>query len=91
MTTPRDESALRYALDHLQAVRSEMQDRVQEARQQAGFHALEALESDNRAEDCRERASRLSVRASAYLEVVAIVEDRIASIKSQHPRTHLET
>lgn len=53
----------------------ELDDRAEEARERAGFHALEAVEMERSPEnaeaaaDCRERALKLSAAASAYLDV----------------------
>ena len=61
----------------LRRLADELEDKVDDIRGEAGFHALEALEADNQdAQESRERALKLSARASAFLEVIELIRDR---------------
>lgn len=72
----------------LRGLITELEDQIEEIRETAGFHALEALEAENQdARDCREKALKLSARASAFVEVIDKLKDRCPGCNCDGPRS----
>jgi len=66
---------------------NEIEERIEDARERAGFHALEALESDNQdAREQREEALKLSARASAYVEVRDLLQEHCPACNGEERR-----
>lgn len=65
-------------MKELRNLAAQLEDWVDDCRNEAGFMALEALETDNQdARECRERALCMSARSTAFAEVLSMVRDRI--------------
>lgn len=65
----------------------EVEERIEDARERAGFHALEALEADNQdARDAREEALKLSARASAYVEMRDLLQANCPACQGEERR-----
>jgi len=71
---------------------SEIEERIEDARERAGFHALEALESDNQdAREQREEALKLSARASAYVEMRDLLQEHCPPCEGEKRVWKVET
>lgn len=63
----------------LRKIADELEDRIDETRQDAGFSALEAMEADNQdARECRERAMKLQAEAKGLTEALLLVRHYMA-------------
>ena len=80
----------------LRQISDELEDKIDDRRSDAGFHALEAMESENQdARECRERAMKLQAEAKGLTEALKVVRcymlaSRLPGSTGDAGRQHLE-